>query len=268
MQVSRPWVVRAVVTASLVLTPVLTGCGTFSRTEPPTGVDQLTIPTPSPDPADFVATVDNPWLPLEQGRVSTYAVELPSGGHGVRTVSVQSGTERIAGVLTTVVLERLTGDAGGILDRAFYYYAQDRDGNVWWFGRRDADAEGAGAEAGSGNPPSPSTAPEDTWRAGEGGAQAGLVMAAGPRLGDGYRTAYLPGVLEPVATVTEVEKGRVELEIGPGGGEQEAPGSVGTEPGAVTSEVVTEVYELGLGLTRREEEPSGQIESLTSTLRR
>ncbi len=46
---------------------VLTGCGSASVSSPPSGVDELVIPTPSPDPDDFVAAVDNPWFPLEPG---------------------------------------------------------------------------------------------------------------------------------------------------------------------------------------------------------
>ena len=39
------------------------------------------IPTPSPDPADFVGAVDNPWLPLAPGRTWTYDVVDVDGAH-------------------------------------------------------------------------------------------------------------------------------------------------------------------------------------------
>ena len=54
-----------------------------SERSPPTGVDELVIPTPSPDPADFVAVVDNPWLPLEPGRTWTYDVTDVRGPHAL-----------------------------------------------------------------------------------------------------------------------------------------------------------------------------------------
>ena len=62
-------------------------------------------------------------------------------------------------------------------DQVVDYYAQDRHGNVWWFGR------------------------EGVWRAGEDGAEAGLAMPATPRVGDGWRAAYDAGVVDVRTTV-------------------------------------------------------------------
>ena len=53
------------------------GCGTASEPSPPSGVDELTIPTPSVDPGDFVERIDNPWLPARPRR----DLDLP--GHRV-----------------------------------------------------------------------------------------------------------------------------------------------------------------------------------------
>ena len=145
---SRParHVVRRVVAAAAVLL-VATGCGTASEPSPPAGVDGLTVPTPSPDPADFVGEIDNPWLPLALGESWTYRTV----GGASEEWSVQAGPE-IAGVPTTALVTGAGTD----------YYAQDAAGNVWWFGR---DGE---------------------WQAGVGGAEAGIAMLATPRVGDGY----------------------------------------------------------------------------------
>ncbi len=91
------------------------------------------------------------------------------------TVTVLDEREQVAGVATTAV-RRTEADGSEHVDR----FAQDRSGNVWWFGR---DGE---------------------WRAGEGGAQAGLAMPATPRVGDGWRAAYDEGVVDVRATVAEV----------------------------------------------------------------
>ena len=163
--------VRALLVIALLT--VLTACGTASTPQPPTGVDELVVPTPSPDPDDFVAAVDNSWLPLPAGRTWTYEVVDASGTHPV-TVTVASGPA-VAGVATTA---RVATEEGAVTRD---WFAQDRDGNVWWFGR------------------------EGEWRAGERGAQAGLAMPANPRVGDGYRTAYLPGVVEDVAEVEALD---------------------------------------------------------------
>ena len=148
-------------------------CGTASEPSPPSGVDQLVIPTPSPDPADFVTGVDNPWLPLEPGSTRTYDVTDADGDHTL-TVTVASGPE-IAGVATTA---RVSEDSGEVVTD---FFAQDTDGNVWWFGR------------------------EGEWQAGEDGAEAGVAMLATPRVGDGYRLAYAPGVVEDTAKVVALD---------------------------------------------------------------
>ena len=165
--------VRRALVALLGLMLLLGGCGSASVSSPPAGVDELVVPTPSPDPDDFVTGVDNPWLSLPAGRTWTYDVVDVDGTHRL-TVTVGDGPE-IAGVATTA---RISAEADeGSTD----YYAQDTDGNVWWFGR-----------AGE-------------WQAGEDGAQAGLAMPADPRVGDGYRTAYQSGVVETVATVRSLK---------------------------------------------------------------
>jgi hypothetical protein len=151
----------------------LTGCGSASVSSPPSGVDELTIPTPSPDPADFVAGVDNPWFPLEPGSTSTYDVSDARGNHTL-TVTTAPGPE-IAGVATTA---RVSSEPGNTVTD---WFAQDTDGNVWWFGR------------------------EGEWRAGENGAEAGVAMLARPRVGDGYRQAYAAGVVEGTAKIVALD---------------------------------------------------------------
>lgn len=129
----------------------VTGCGSYTRASPPAGVDELVIPTPGPDPDDFVTAIDNPWLPLALGARWTYRA-------GSRHVTMAAGEgPTIAGVATTAVTTDGVGPVP-VMD----FYAEDADGNVWWFGR------------------------EGEWRAGDDGAEAGIAMLAQPRLGDGY----------------------------------------------------------------------------------
>ena len=77
-------------------------------------------------------------------------------------------------------------------------YAEDADGNVWWFGSQSEDDPGAG------------------WLAGEDGAEAGLAMAAEPRRGDGYRRAEVPGE-DLRAEVVEVDATTVLVDTYDGG---------------------------------------------------
>ena len=77
------------------------GCGAASPPSPPSGVDELVIPTPSPDPSDFVRSVDNPWLALAGGATWSYRVSGPTDGTLV--ISVEDTTYDVAGVATTPV---------------------------------------------------------------------------------------------------------------------------------------------------------------------
>jgi hypothetical protein len=146
------------------------GCGAASPDSPPSGIDELQIPTSSPDPHDFVSGIDNPWLALEPG--STWRYSVSGATSGTLVITVEDKTHDVAGVATTAVTR--TEPTG---DQVVDYYAQDRRGNVWWFGR------------------------EGVWLAGEDGAQAGLAMPATPRLGDGWRAAYDADVVDVRMTV-------------------------------------------------------------------
>lgn len=168
------------VLAGAVFAVTVAACGSASEVSPPTGVDELTIPTPSPDPGDFVGRVDNPWFPLKPGTAWTYDVS-GSAGERTRTVSVSEGSQEIQGVATTVVHDVVTTTSGRVVSDATDYYAQDESGNVWWFGR------------------------SGQWQAGVGGAEAGLMMAASPRVGDGYRVGYLVDVVEDRAEVISID---------------------------------------------------------------
>jgi len=160
------------------LTLLVAGCGTASDPSPPAGVDGLVVPTPSIDPDDFVTGVDNPWLPLQVG--ATWEYDVTGEQPGIRTVSTAEGPD-IEGVATTAV-ETVTTPTEGEPILVTDFYAEDRDGNVWWFGRLDE------------------------WQAGTDGAEAGLAMPATPRVGDGYREAYVADVVDRLAEVLALDE--------------------------------------------------------------
>jgi len=143
------------------------------------------------DPGSFVSTVDNPWLPLLPG--SRWVYEGGSGaGRSRIDVLVTQDTRQIMGVDATVVRVTETRD-GTIVEDTFDWYAQDRDGNVWYMGE-DTSATRGGATTTAGS-----------WEAGVDGALPGIVMKADPQVGQAYRQEYYPGHAEDMAEVVRFD---------------------------------------------------------------
>ena len=166
------WAVRAAATlTALTLGPaVLTGCGASPAPLGPAGVDGLTIPTPSPRPADFAGHTENPLFPLRSGTRWVYRQYTPTGFRAV-VATVLPEQRDIAGIPTTGVRwqVRVRGHERTAMVR---WYAVDTAGNVWWFGQQVRPH----------TPPS-TTSPRSSWLAGRDGAEAGLVLTDPPRLG-------------------------------------------------------------------------------------
>jgi hypothetical protein len=174
--------VRIRILALLLALPLIAGCVGQPVTADPGGVDGLELPTPTPDPADFVAVVDNPWLAYEPG--SRWEYEGTRFGSPVTSrVEVLVDAVTVAGVPTTPVRTLLVAEDGETLEDSTAWFAQDVDGNVWALGREVRTGE------------------LQPWRAGQDGAEAGLAMPDAPRRGDGWAEWYRDG--EP--------QGRVEV---------------------------------------------------------
>ncbi|MFC4784270.1 hypothetical protein ACT8ZV_07335 [Nocardioides sp. MAHUQ-72] len=184
--------VLAAAGAAAVTAIATTSCAGGPPTVAPSGVDGLEIPTPSADPRDFVDHVDNRWFPLEPGTVWTYR-RTGEGDARTEVVTVTDRTRVVQGVSTTVVRDVVTGADGKVVSTSSAWYAQDVDGNVWKLG------ESASGRRGSGS---------GSWEAGVDGAEAGLVMAARPRVGDGYAQERAPGVAEDRSEVLSVNEQR------------------------------------------------------------
>ncbi len=234
----RPDPVRTTLTGAVVLLAVAastSGCGSAPPKSPPTGVDELTIPTESPDPADFVARIDNQWLPLTPGTVWTYQVTGEDGDQ-TEVVTVLDRAKVVAGVTTTVVHDVVKGADGQVVEDTYDWFAQDTRGNVWYFGEETtAYDEGEASTEGS-------------WEAGVDGAMAGVVMLADPRVGDGYRQEYLPGTAEDQASVLDTAAD-VSVPYGDFSGALLTEDTTPLEPDLVEHKTYVE----GIGLVREED---------------
>jgi hypothetical protein len=146
---------------------------------------------PSVDPAEFVDVIDNPYLPYAVG--SRWVYEGVSDGEPERIeVEVLGETREVLGVDATVVRDTVFVDDEMVED-TFDWFAQDRKGNVWYFGEDTREFEdGVAVNA------------EGAWEAGIDGALPGIVMPAEPSVGDAFRQEYYPGEAEDMGEILDV----------------------------------------------------------------
>ena len=123
-------------------------------------------------------------LPLEPGTTLTY--EGTKDGQPARNIfHVTSKTKVIDGVRCRVVFDRLFL-SGKLAERTFDYYAQDDDGNVWYFGEDTVKLDDKGHL----------TDTSGSFRAGVDGAQPGVFMQAEPEIGPRFRQEWYKGQAE------------------------------------------------------------------------
>jgi hypothetical protein len=166
---------------------VLAGCGGSSGGGSPSTTGSRLAPikghySPSIDPADFGAPIDNPYLPLNPGTTFRYRGVGDDGKTPeLNTVAVTHRTKRIMGIDAVVVLDQVFS-AGRPEERTFDWYAQDKQGNVWYFGEDSSNYEHGRW-----------VRDEGSWEAGLGSGKPGIIMLAHPKRGDAYRQEYSPG---------------------------------------------------------------------------
>jgi hypothetical protein len=142
----------------------------------------------------WVGAVTNPYFPLAPGTIFHYEGE----SDGIPTsddMIVTHDTKVIVGVTCTVVHD--IGYTNGIVSEdTFDWYAQDGDGNVWYFGEdtKELDVDGNVIST------------EGSWEAGVNGAQQGIIMEANPRVGDKYQQEFAAGVAEDMAQVLNLNR--------------------------------------------------------------
>lgn len=149
---------------------------------------------PQIDPADFVATVDNRYLPLKPGMSWVYEGETDEGLERVE-VTVTNDTMEVMGVTCVVVWDRVWIDAE-LVEDTFDWFAQDKEGNVWYFGEDSREMEDGQV-----------VSTEGSWEAGVDGARPGIIMHARPEPGgEPYRQEYYAGEAEDMAKVLSLNE--------------------------------------------------------------
>ena len=101
-------------------------------------------------------------------------------------------TTEIGGVECRVVKD-LVSQEGEILEETYDFFAQDKYGNVWYFGEDSRSYENGWISNIDG-----------AWYTGIKGAKPGIIMKAQPQQGAIYRQEYQPGNAEDMAYVVAV----------------------------------------------------------------
>ena len=139
-------------------------------------------------PAEFQATVDNPFYPFSPGTTLSY-IEKSGGATSTNTIAVTHDTKVIMGV-TCVVIHETAARNGRIAEDDYRWVAQHRDGTVWCFGTAAKETSPGGR-----------VSTEGSWEAGIDGAQPGILMPGQPQPGKPYRQEYLYNVAENKAQI-------------------------------------------------------------------
>jgi hypothetical protein len=166
------------ISIALLLGALPAGCGSHQGNSAPTdstGPARTTAAgsapvTTAPDSSNFDGhVIDNAWFPLVPGMTWTY--KGVKDGEPAREIMIATAkTKTIQGVPSTVVSDKLYL-SGKLEERTLDYYAQDNDGNVWYFGEDTAELKPNGQVKNT----------EGSWQAGRDGAVAGIFMPADPR---------------------------------------------------------------------------------------
>ena len=150
---------------------------------PVTGVYHPTV-----DPTAFSSTVDNPFFPLRPEMRWDYRTRT-EGGVETTVVVVTTKTRTIMGAPCVEVHDTVRLD-GQVIEDTLDWYAQHRDGTVWYFGEDTKEYEDGKA-----------TTTEGSWEAGVNGAMPGIVMPANPTVGERYRQEFYRGHAEDIGEV-------------------------------------------------------------------
>jgi hypothetical protein len=129
------------------------------------------------DPANFVTTIENPYFPLPPGTTLIYEGQMPDGLERDE-MAVTHNTRVILGVTCVEVHDSVFTD-GVLTEDTLDWYAQDRDGNVWYFGENTQELEDGLISTISG-----------TFMAGVNNDKPGIIMKAHPAVGDFYRQEF------------------------------------------------------------------------------
>ena len=168
-----------------------------SRSDLPQGSEPVTL-----DPADFTADIENPYWPMKPGTRWTYRETDEEGNVQQIAVVVTHQTKKIANGITARVVRDTVTEDGELVEDTNDWYAQDREGNVWYLGEDTAEFEDGQISSKAGS-----------FEAGVDGALPGIMIPADPQPGMLYRQEYYQGEAEDNGAILSTDE-LVEVPFG------------------------------------------------------
>jgi hypothetical protein len=174
-----------------VLLPALAGCGSSGDNSSSAAQQSGTNTFPQSsepanlNPADFTTNIDNAYFPLPVGARWEIRVTDQEGLLQHEVITVLDQTRKMADGVTARVVHDVVTEGGKLAEVTDDWYAQDKDGNVWYFGEDTKELEGGKV-----------TSTEGSWTTGVDGAQAGIFMPADPQVGTSGLQEFLAGHAE------------------------------------------------------------------------
>lgn len=154
-------------------------------------------------PADFTTKIDNPYWPMSPGSRWVYSEGDTTGAKEKVVVEVTNKTKRIANGIEARVIRDTVSENGVPVEVTDDWYAQDKDGNIWYLGEYVTNYKDGKVVDHAGS-----------FEAGVDGAQAGIAMPANPKPGMAYRQEYYKGEAEDKGAVVSVGEEHVEVPFG------------------------------------------------------
>jgi hypothetical protein len=143
---------------------------------------------PEINPLEFTSKVDSPYFTLTPGKKTVYEAKTEDGVQRIEFY-VTNEKKKVLGVDTVVVWDRAWLD-GSLIEDTRDWFAQDKEGNVWYFGEDTKEYENGQV-----------TSTKGSWEAGIDGAKPGIIMKTNPQVGDSYREEYYKDQAEDKADV-------------------------------------------------------------------
>jgi len=164
-----------------------------SESEEKEMVEKESIYDPKIIQNDFVSEINNKFFTLVPGTMFVYEGETEDGMEHTETY-VTNNTKVVLGVDTVEVWDRVWLD-GELIEETLDWYAQDKSGNVWYFGEDSKEYESGTVISTKGS-----------WEAGVDGAKPGIIMQAEPKIDQSYRQEYYQNIAEDMAQVVSIDE--------------------------------------------------------------